>query len=290
MKGKRTIAIVDTDSDGSDDDNRSDIESGKLHHSMSRLKLDGDDDNYDDSDEDTDDDDDRTVDLSLPGMPEKTLDDDAVATTPKEAFVKQQSVRKLFNSSSSLSDGSNLGEENDSCKNDESKKIVATFRPGRATYNILDESSSSSSDDDSFVEFLHTSSRPKKHGSTFASKKWQTKGRGIADSPPPRRIQLDNAIEDDTSDSEDDASVKEDHASKRGWSFNKIRLEFSFQEDEDMPAFSLPSKLYEMLYDFQKDGVKWMAGLHNGKIGGTEYVLFATLMFKSVDSFPHFYL
>jgi len=35
-----------------------------------------------------------------------------------------------------------------------------------------------------------------------------------------------------------------------------------------MPPFSIPSVLYEKLYDFQKDGVAWMAGLHLPKIGG----------------------
>jgi hypothetical protein len=41
----------------------------------------------------------------------------------------------------------------------------------------------------------------------------------------------------------------------------------------------MPSKLYEMLYDFQKDGVVWMAGLRTGKIGGMYLGVLIIFMF-----------
>jgi SNF2 family DNA or RNA helicase len=52
------------------------------------------------------------------------------------------------------------------------------------------------------------------------------------------------------------------------WSFNKNRREYTIGGNSKLPAFSIPSDLYDQLYDFQKDGVAWMAGLHLPKVGG----------------------
>ena len=52
------------------------------------------------------------------------------------------------------------------------------------------------------------------------------------------------------------------------WSFNQKRREYTIGGNDKLPAFSIPSDLYDQLYDFQKDGVAWMAGLHLPKIGG----------------------
>lgn len=38
--------------------------------------------------------------------------------------------------------------------------------------------------------------------------------------------------------------------------------------DLSFPRFRIPTDLFNQLYAHQKDGVQWMATLHNGKIGG----------------------
>jgi DNA excision repair protein ERCC-6 len=35
-----------------------------------------------------------------------------------------------------------------------------------------------------------------------------------------------------------------------------------------MPNLVIPSKLFMTLFDYQKEGVAWMAGLHHGGVGG----------------------
>ena len=52
------------------------------------------------------------------------------------------------------------------------------------------------------------------------------------------------------------------------WSFNKKRQEYTIGGNDKIPAFSIPSNLYDKLYEFQKDGVAWMASLYLPKIGG----------------------
>ena len=84
------------------------------------------------------------------------------------------------------------------------------------------------------------------------------------------------SISDDSislSSSDDDFSVMGNEKSPKekkrfAWSFNKKRREYTIGGDDKLPAFSIPSDLYESLYEFQKDGVAWMAGLHIPKIGG----------------------
>ena len=42
----------------------------------------------------------------------------------------------------------------------------------------------------------------------------------------------------------------------------------SFSNNTRIPAIRIPSPVYDVLFDHQKDGVAWMAGLHSRKIGG----------------------
>ena len=91
-----------------------------------------------------------------------------------------------------------------------------------------------------------------------------------------KKRDFDISISDDSislSSSDDDFSVIQNEKSPKekkrfAWSFNKKRREYTIGGNEKLPAFSIPSDLYESLYDFQKDGVAWMAGLHMPKIGG----------------------
>jgi SNF2 family DNA or RNA helicase len=54
------------------------------------------------------------------------------------------------------------------------------------------------------------------------------------------------------------------------WSYNRAREEFSVASTADikMPKLTVPTKLFKKLFDYQKDGIVWMAGLHHRRIGG----------------------
>jgi SNF2 family DNA or RNA helicase len=83
------------------------------------------------------------------------------------------------------------------------------------------------------------------------------------------------------SDDEDSfRSAKQDFSSCSGdenednpdakWSYDRAREELSVASTADikMPKLTVPKKLFKKLFDYQKDGVVWMAGLHHGRIGG----------------------
>ena len=71
--------------------------------------------------------------------------------------------------------------------------------------------------------------------------------------------------DDESTESNQKRSKKKQHFS---WSFNKNRQEYTIAGNSKLPAFSIPSDLYDQLYDFQKEGVMWMASLHLPQIGG----------------------
>jgi hypothetical protein len=119
-----------------------------------------------------------------------------------------------------------------------------------------------------------------------SGKRWYKRDRLVAAKPSSRRIQRTSSIDSDSSSSSSSSSSTTSNSrqvqrnqkepKKKGfdWSFNKSLKEYSIAGDDEYPSFSMPSKLYEMLYDFQKDGVVWMAGLHTGKIGGMHFFCF----------------
>lgn len=68
-----------------------------------------------------------------------------------------------------------------------------------------------------------------------------------------------------------DSDDEDDLIEKRGrWKYNKSRNELylSSTAEVKIPELAIPSKLFKTLFDYQKEGVAWMAGLHNGRIGG----------------------
>jgi SNF2 family DNA or RNA helicase len=56
------------------------------------------------------------------------------------------------------------------------------------------------------------------------------------------------------------------------WTRNKATDEIYFDSANDgtpyWPNFRLPAEVFNKLYDYQVDGVRWMGGLHSNKIGG----------------------
>ena len=54
------------------------------------------------------------------------------------------------------------------------------------------------------------------------------------------------------------------------WRFSISEKEYAVTEvsDGNLNSFRIPGPLYEKLYDFQKEGVAWLAGLHGEGIGG----------------------
>lgn len=86
-------------------------------------------------------------------------------------------------------------------------------------------------------------------------------------------------VDSDASESEGDTLINvedpdddapEDDTSTGKWSYNTDRGEFSIAStiETKMPRLTVPKALFNKLFDYQKDGVVWMAGLHNQRIGG----------------------
>jgi hypothetical protein len=269
MKGNRNYALFDSESDDSDHDDIDimNLDNEKFNQSVERMKID---DDSDDEDKDDDsDDDDKTVDISLPEEHKEATD--IVAHAPVKTNEPSQCGSNV--SLLASSDDSSQEEKDLPDKKPDAKSVITSLQIGKK-YNILDESSSSSSDDGSFDDFIKKTLKKNRDGQNVSknrmivppAKKGHVKGRG-AGSPPPRCIQFQNELTDDLTDSSVD-SLKEENASKIGWAYNKTQREYAITGAKNMPALCLPSKLYDMLYDFQKYGVRWMAGLHVDKVGG----------------------
>eukprot|EP00980_Cylindrotheca_fusiformis_P018600 scaffold6162_cov154-Cylindrotheca_fusiformis.AAC.10 len=66
------------------------------------------------------------------------------------------------------------------------------------------------------------------------------------------------------------SEAEEDDSPDKKWSYNRKTNAFSVSSTDAvrMPKLIVPKKLFEKLFDYQKDGVIWMAGLHHQKIGG----------------------
>lgn len=98
---------------------------------------------------------------------------------------------------------------------------------------------------------------------------------------PPQQIVVDDIIEDS---SEDDAEIEsvvssssrsswtKEHPSipnDSNWVFDRSTKNFSLSSDDStMPNLLIPETLFTKLFDYQKTGVEWIAGLHNSGMGG----------------------
>jgi hypothetical protein len=293
MKGNQNYAVFDSESDNSDHDDGDimSFQNQKINQSIKRMKINDDSDGEDS--EGGSDEDDETVDISLPEDHKETTDLIALVPGNRKIRANDQTRKEPYVSLLQLSDASRLELDELPNKAPNSKNATTSFEIG-TKYNILDGSSSSSSDDDSFNDFLRKNGRTNRDGRNSSNdrmivphtKMRGVKGRHTAGSPPSRSIQLQNDSADALSDPDFD-SLKEANASEMGWAYNKTRREYTISEARNMPAFCLPSKLYDMLYDFQKDGVKWMAGLHIGKIGGSTRDLFSLFGVTVSFEFSH---
>ncbi len=204
-----------------------------------------------------------------------------------------------------LNDESNDETDSNLCDTDDDNSIDNGKTPrkpprGRNIQRLDDFSWSSSDDesDESYSSSSHTEPKSMKSLNTKSAVSKTTDSNLISSSTKPptaskpngtntsaggrslhakvKKRDFDISISDDSislSSSDDDFSVMQNEKSPKekkrfAWSFNKKRREYTIGGNEKLPAFSIPSDLYESLYDFQKDGVAWMAGLHMPKIGG----------------------
>lgn len=80
----------------------------------------------------------------------------------------------------------------------------------------------------------------------------------------------ENSDDDSLGSQQMSRSKKSSENKDFSWSLDKSRKEYKMKGgiDEGVPDYSIPSEIYDMLYDFQKDGIAWMARLHFEKIGG----------------------
>lgn len=72
-----------------------------------------------------------------------------------------------------------------------------------------------------------------------------------------------------TRDEEEQAGIDVDSAFSLDRSANEVYLSSDkAKNDIQWPAFRVPIPLWVRLYDYQKTGVSWMAGLHANRVGG----------------------
>jgi SNF2 family DNA or RNA helicase len=72
-----------------------------------------------------------------------------------------------------------------------------------------------------------------------------------------------------TRDEEEQAGIDVDSAFSLDRSANEVYLSSDKAKNGiQWPAFRVPIPLWKRLYDYQKTGVSWMAGLHSNRVGG----------------------
>jgi SNF2 family DNA or RNA helicase len=72
-----------------------------------------------------------------------------------------------------------------------------------------------------------------------------------------------------TRDEEEQAGIDVDSSFSLDRSANEVYLSSNkAKNDIQWPAFRVPVPLWVRLYDYQKTGVSWMAGLHTNRVGG----------------------
>jgi hypothetical protein len=72
-----------------------------------------------------------------------------------------------------------------------------------------------------------------------------------------------------TRDEEEQAGIDVDSAFSLDRSANEVYLSSDKAKNNvQWPAFRVPVPLWKRLYDYQKTGVSWMAGLHANRVGG----------------------
>jgi hypothetical protein len=91
--------------------------------------------------------------------------------------------------------------------------------------------------------------------------------------PKPKTIELDSSSSDDSSVEIVDGARQKDSNNETEadpWTFDESTDEYFLASTQKtkMPKFRIPSKLYKRLFDHQKSGVSWVAGLHKQRIGG----------------------
>lgn len=63
---------------------------------------------------------------------------------------------------------------------------------------------------------------------------------------------------------------REPKESETAWTMDRLQSEYFLESthEKKMPNFRIPLELYEKMFDHQRSGVSWIAGLHSQKIGG----------------------
>ena len=97
-----------------------------------------------------------------------------------------------------------------------------------------------------------------------------TKPRRMEDASTPSESSV-IGIEDSDSDTETHDESKAKSSTDSPWTYDDTVDEYCLLSREGkvkMPDFRIPASLYNRLFDHQKDGVAWMAGLHSSRVGG----------------------
>jgi len=306
-KAHRYIIESDSDSDEFEDDdcnsekvysaqilNSGESQKGnadilKLSQSLKGVKLIDDDDDHDhDNDNESkndDDDDDDNENSDIDG--DIDSDNHSASDITSDEDDKKNGKRKpppgknllsLEDLSWSTSDNDSDGSDStvSSLRKDERKLSsmmpIRSIKNSRSSHSVLSSSCSFSNSNSSVI----MSKNVKKYKQHIGRKNKSTKN--YASSRVKRTYSSGSSSSSScssmstTSSSDDNyplilkkkSSKKKDYL----WSFNKNRKEYTIGGNNKMPAFSVPSNLFNKLYGFQREGVAWMASLYEGKIGG----------------------
>ena len=260
----------------------------KLSKSLNKVKL-NDDDNGDDGsdiDDDSDDDDNKNdiddddVDVDSFDPNDRKISSSTVREIGKQYRRKPPpggKNRQLEDLSWSSSDDESDGSDSTVCSLRKDGRKTSPIKPIRSikkSDNFTGVGSSSSSYPNANSSMIKSNDVIKKAKSnTLYGRNNKPTSKKYASSLVKRTYSSDSSLSSSSSSSSDDECplIAPKKCSKKKnflWSFNKNRKEYTIGGNDKMPAFSIPSDLFDKLYDFQKEGVAWMAGLYVGKIGG----------------------
>jgi hypothetical protein len=265
------FAIIDTDSEDSCSDNLSEIgspdtiienSSDAAHPSNDISKL--------------------AKDLARAKL--KEFDDDDSEEAEPSIRRKPPQGRKIPSLYGSSSDDDDDPDGHESSSSTEGLNVAKAQRPKKFAFRPRHvETAASYSPKDTAPtpkKFAFRPTQDKTSSSIFRT------GHASSGTPPSSKIEKKSfgaqlrslsSLDDDSSSSSgssDDGSIdnarKTSSSNSSAWLLKKSSKEYTIAGGvhENVPDFSIPAELFDKLYDFQKDGVAWMAGLHVGKVGG----------------------
>jgi SNF2 family DNA or RNA helicase len=177
-------------------------------------------------------------------------------------------------------------DDSDSSENDEEAVVMMdnnrpTNRVGTSEWN--DDASDSSSSLEGYLRSLRVTDKPPEPDNIQVAGEQEDATSDLDDSSSGESVEFEDVEEQmdeessksvvvelpPTRDEEEQAGIDEDSS----FSLDRLTNEVYLSSDKakngvQWPTFRVPVPLWVRLYDYQKTGVSWMAGLHVNHVGG----------------------